>query len=279
MKIKRQILTAIKLLAKNDVIWFFIKPVISVARAIYNERERLQTTEQHIENFHPNIFDNLTVLNGPFKGMRYPRMLSKGSTLYPKLLGSYERELHPILLEFQQNNYSEILDVGCAEGYFAIGTAMNFKCEKLYAYDLDTSALEACREMALLNGVADKIETHPGLSADALGSFSFSDKGLIICDCEGFEKELFNEKNISNLTNCDLIIETHDLFDIEISTYLKNIISPTHSIETILSTDDINKAVDCDYPELVNMSLEEKKKILAEERPAIMKWLICRPLN
>ena len=38
------------------------------------------------------ISPNLTVLHGPFRGMRYPEMRSVGSALFPKILGSYERE-------------------------------------------------------------------------------------------------------------------------------------------------------------------------------------------
>ncbi|MDB4161169.1 50S ribosomal protein L11 methyltransferase [Bacteroidia bacterium] len=274
---KSHLVSFLKQLAKNDVFWFLIKPLVSAARVIYNSREDTPSAKRPKNLDHPSIFSSLTVLNGPFKGMKYPNMTSKGSTLYPKLLGSYESELHGILHEFKQIKYSQILDIGCAEGYFAVGMALQFQCDKLYAYDLDKTAIEACKEMAKLNGVASKIETNLGIDAVALASFRFTGKSLILCDCEGFEKELFSKENIQNLAQCDLIIETHDLFDIEISTYLIHLFSKTHTVETILSTDDIIKALDSSHIELANMSLGQKKNILAEERPAIMKWLICRP--
>ena len=211
--------------------------------------------------------------------MKYPKLISKGSTLYPKLLGSYESELHSTILTFQNNDYTEILDVGCAEGFYAVGMAMNFKFTKLYAFDSDPCALIACEEMAKENNVHDRIITRGGLDSQTLSSFTFQKRGLIICDCEGYEKELFTKENIHNLTSCDLIIETHDLFDIEISTYLIELFKDTHTIETILSTDDINKAIDSQYTELEHLSLIEKKKLLAEECQAIMKWLICRPIT
>ena len=44
-----------------------------------------------------------------------------GSVLIPKLLGSYEQELQPLLQRLAAQNYSEIVDIGCAEGYYAIG--------------------------------------------------------------------------------------------------------------------------------------------------------------
>ena len=33
---------------------------------------------------------------------------------------------------------------------------------------------------------------------------------FILCDCEGFEEELFDEISIENLNNVELLIECHD---------------------------------------------------------------------
>ncbi len=67
--------------------------------------------------------------------------------------------------------------------------------------------------MAKLNNVGDKIQVRSTCTADELANFNFTKRGLIICDCEGYEYELFNENNIDNLKNCDLIIEVHDFFN------------------------------------------------------------------
>ena len=40
-----------------------------------------------------SIFKNLEVRTGPFAGMQYPQAKSAGSSLLPKILGSYEKEL------------------------------------------------------------------------------------------------------------------------------------------------------------------------------------------
>jgi hypothetical protein len=50
------------------------------------------------------------VLDGPFAGMRYvPR--AAGSSLLPKLLGSYEAELHGIVAVVINSDYRKIVDV------------------------------------------------------------------------------------------------------------------------------------------------------------------------
>ncbi|MGC4021911.1 MAG: hypothetical protein QM734_08185 [Cyclobacteriaceae bacterium] len=132
--------------------------------------------------------------------------------------------------------------------------------------------------MANLNGVISRVQVRSTFTPEELLNFPFTGKGLIICDCEGFE-QIINKENIKNTLNCDFIIEVHDFIDISISTYLKNLLSPTHEIESIKSVDDIQKALEYDFPELNGLSLNERKELLAEGRPSIMEWLICTSKN
>jgi hypothetical protein len=110
-----------------------------------------------------------------------------------------------------------------------------------------------------------------------LGEFTFTKRGLIICDCEGFEKALFNPSNIQNLKTCYLLIETHDFIDITISGTLIELFSPTHGITVIKSLDDIEKVRVYDYEEARSLSLATKLKLFSERRPAIMEWLYLTP--
>lgn len=74
----------------------------------------------------------LVVQGGPFQGLQYvpsivesalavPRAL--GSALIPKLLGCYEAELQGVLAQILATPYQDILDIGSAEGYYAVGLA------------------------------------------------------------------------------------------------------------------------------------------------------------
>ena len=62
------------------------------------------------------------VAAGPFAGMRYITR-SCGSKLAPKVIGCYERELHPAIENAIRGDYQRIIDIGCAEGYYAVGLA------------------------------------------------------------------------------------------------------------------------------------------------------------
>lgn len=262
---------------KNDFFWSILKPISNVGMTLVHARESHLVENNILKVNFNSLTESLTVLNGPFKGLKYPSIDSVGSAIYPKLIGSYERELHPTIKSIENEKYSEIIDIGCAEGYYAIGMARNYNNAKIYAFDMDSRARKLCSDMAELNGVADRVEIHSECTPDFLRTFNFSKKGLIISDCEGFESELFTPENIVNLQKCDLIIETHDFINLNISTKLKVLFSKTHDIESIYSVDDIHKALNYGFSELSNMTLYNKKRILSERRPAIMEWLFCRP--
>jgi len=61
-----------------------------------------------------------TVVTAPFAGMRLMRATSWGDgDLAPKLLGYYEAELHPAMAKAVARNPKTIVNIGCAEGYYA----------------------------------------------------------------------------------------------------------------------------------------------------------------
>src|SRR5215813_4226420 len=74
----------------------------------------------------PKIFQKLgnRVLTGPFKGMivtDQPNWDDGNSTL--KLLGCYEHELWDAIELAITRKPSAVINIGCAEGYYAIGLA------------------------------------------------------------------------------------------------------------------------------------------------------------
>ncbi|MCX6248460.1 MAG: class I SAM-dependent methyltransferase [Bacteroidetes bacterium] len=246
-----------------------------VRRDIVNERLR----QKMVKDYVPLLFSDLTVKHGPFKGMIYPSARSTGSSLFPKLLGSYEQELRPIIETACRIPYTEIVDIGCAEGYYAVGFARRSPSVKVFAFDTNSEAISYCREMAVLNGVSERVITGGFCSPAILMGLPLTAKALIICDCEGYEKELFSKQVIRHLSKHDLLIEVHDCIDIEISTVLVERFSDTYRIEEILSTDDTYKARKYHFPELEGFSLHKRREILAENRSGIMSWFYLTPKN
>lgn len=210
----------------------------------------------------------LTVINGPFKGLKYPDFISLGSTLIPKLLGSYEAELHNIIHEIIEFGYVEIWDVGCAEGYYAVGLAMRSPESKIIAFDIDVNSRNACLKMIELNNVKSQVSIQSKCDAKKINDFEFK-RGLIISDCEGFEYELFSKVNISE-KNLNYLIEIHE-WPLEFNMALKigELFSRTHNLQIIESKSDLFKAKNYSFPPITDSSahsLEQRFNVFKENR-------------
>lgn len=269
---------------KNNFIWSVFKPLVRASEFLKYQRSLSQVdpataiAQKKFEEI-KSILKEPVVKHGPFKGLKYPDYTSYGSTIFPKIIGCYENEIAGVFNNFSEKNYSEIIDIGCAEGYYAVGMAMKMPDAMIYAYDIDENSRSYCQQLAQLNGVVDKIEIRSECSENELAVFSFTVKGFILCDCEGYEKYLFTEHSAKNLANCDLLIETHDFIDIDISGHIKSVFSNTHQLTIIKSVDDIEKARTYDFPETSNLDLKIKKEIFREGRPAIMEWYFLESKN
>jgi hypothetical protein len=148
------------------------------------------------------------ILTGPFQGMLYLDETVWGPIM-PKWAGSYEMELQDIIARIGQLGYDQIVNIGCAEGYYAVGLALlDRRCEVL-AFDPDPFARGQLRRLAGLNLVSDRIRifsqcTHFRLSRLLKG------KTLVFCDIEGQECVLLDPARVSGLRSADLLIEVHE---------------------------------------------------------------------
>ena len=223
------------------------------------------------------ISPDMVVRHGVFRGLKYPAEKSVGSVLIPKLLGSYEQELQPLLQRLVTRNYSEIVDIGCAEGYYANGLGRLFPASKIFAYDTNPEGIRLCRLMAQANQIEDRIVTGSFCDVAVLQKLPLTRRALVVSDCEGYEKHLFTPETVRKLINHDVLIEVHDMVDITISAQLRTVFQATHDLEIIQSVDDIKKAQTYDYPELAAFNLAQRKILLAEHRATIMEWFYFSP--
>jgi len=225
------------------------------------------------------IYKDLHIRRGPFKNMRYSTFASTGSTLFPKLIGIYEHEIADIFEEAKKQHYEFFIDVGCAEGYYAVGMAKFGNAERVIAYDIDDYAKQLCGEMASINQV--QVEIRHELTAEELQNYPFdkAKRSFIMVDCEGFERKLFTNDNIKNLQNVECLIEIHDWCQYEKRTreILLNMFKDTHECKIIEGIDDYDKAYDYKIEELMSFSIKERFKIFAEKRRRIGAWLYCVP--
>jgi len=209
----------------------------------------------------------LTVRYGPCHGLKYTPEAARDRLIICKLLGSYEKELHRVFETADFVNYDCIVDVGCAEGYYAIGLALRTRCS-VFAFDAAGPEIELARGMALQNGVADRVRFGSWCSPESLKTIVKQHaKPLVFSDCEGYETELFTEEVIPALRSSDLLIELHGTAKDILPDRLQN----THEIELIPSTD----RSDSQYEELRDLSPDIREFVLDEFRKQ-QYWLWAR---
>jgi len=176
---------------------------------------------------------------GPFAGMHYVDA-SVGSAYLPKLLGTYERELAYLIEQACANRPGLIVDLGAAEGYYAVGLARRNPQARVIAFEQDIAGREALRKMARLNGVADQVEIHGRCEAAdlqlCLNSWSArlpNHVPFVICDVEGDERLLLDLATVPSLETANVLVETHDFIRPGITEELRSRFGPTHTIECI----------------------------------------------
>jgi hypothetical protein len=148
-----------------------------------------------------------SVQAGPFIGMRYTRsaLLSRHAT--PALLGVYERQLYPFM-EGAAQRCDLVVDLGSAEGYFAVGLARQGK--RVVAFDADPHERRICKEMASANQVSKGVTVRPWCDPGTLIDLvKGQGRAFIISDIDGGEVDLFTPEVVAATRHCDLIIEMH----------------------------------------------------------------------
>ena len=149
------------------------------------------------------------VLAGPFAGLRYSVIRSVGSVLAPKIVGTYEEELFPVWEGWKGREYADILDIGCAEGFYAVGAARLWPYATVHAYDIEPKALALCQNLAEANGVDERVRVEGPCTAETLRAFPYREQTLVISDCEGYEAALFTAETMPALAHADIVIEVH----------------------------------------------------------------------
>lgn len=144
---------------------------------------------------------------GPFKGLRHPGQ-AHGSTLAPKLLGTYEKEIQADLLGLAAKART-FLNIGCAEGYYTTGLAARGHLRQVIGVDRDRQALRAAAASARENGVDEICEFTTDVH-EAIDRLEHID--LILIDVDGAEldvlNDLLNTCRAEVLTDSTLVIET-----------------------------------------------------------------------
>ncbi|MDX9689296.1 MAG: hypothetical protein EOM37_00040 [Proteobacteria bacterium] len=171
------------------------------------------------------------VFAGPFRGMEMIREIMDRIFL-PSLLGTYEWELHEAIESAIKKEYTHVINIGCAYGYYSVGFARRLPNATIYARDIIEAERDLCRKMAEANGVADRIEIGGIFNGEDFTQFE--DKHtLAFVDIEGGEIDLLDPEKYPALKKIDMIVELHDCIIPEASSIIRQRFEKTHDIKII----------------------------------------------
>jgi len=206
------------------------------------------------------------VMGGPFQGMHYLEQ-SVCSVLNPKLVGSYEQELHNLLEQAIARDYETVVDIGCAEGYYAVGMLFRMKHTRCVAFDLDARARELCMRLAQLNDVDGWLTLLEQCDPDSLKRH-LPPRSFVLSDCEGAELDILYPSLVPNLRTCDILVELHDFLRPGLRSVILQRFAATHHAQ-IIEQQERNGA---NYSQLGFLSAKNRHMAVQECRPARMQW-------
>lgn len=211
------------------------------------------------------------VMTGPFAGMKMLReqRWSDGA-LSPMLLGCHEQELHgPIEAEIERLSMlrcaPRIVNVGCAEGYYAVGMALRLPRAAVWAIDTDDGALDIARRTAALNGVQLRI----GEPLDE----ALAAPHLVIMDCEGGEFGYLDPAKFPGLLRAHIIVEVHNKHDFNMAGIL---LERWRHFHHIVAYQEVGRDPNL-YPFLRPARSVIRWLAVCENRPCQMGWFVMRP--
>jgi hypothetical protein len=215
---------------------------------------------------------------GPFAGMIIPERNSAwdDGNGGAKLLGTYEHELHAAIEHAAWRAPKTVINVGCAEGYYAIGFARLLPHAVVRAFDIREPVRQLCEEYAGKNGVADRLAIAEGCRSPHELRLATADwPRLYIVDCEGDELELLDLDRCPPLVHSDIIVECHDFMfpgrSSAVSLTLADRLGATHRVELIRPRlPDLDQFLFMrKFPSIMSVLMA------MEKRPMPCCWLAC----
>ena len=237
-------------------------------RGVHPEKQLLQTIQKYSKG---------QVSDGPFRGMRFTSE-GIGSAPVPKLLGTYEKELGPMVEQLCAMPFDRIINVGAGDGFYAVGMAMKTR-RPVIAYEMDEMGRKTIEEVAKANGVSENISIRGACDTAALNqALGDSPSALVVMDVEGMEDSLLDPEKVPSLLSAHILVEIHDMVDRTLGSRIIDRFRQTHSLKEIWSSDRTFADFPIPLPPKTAKKMEPHVlKSMYEYRPEKMRWFYLEP--
>jgi hypothetical protein len=213
-----------------------------------------------------------TVKHGPFKGMRLISDKWWGNDSVSMYFGLYEQEILNELASLSREQ-KIFIDIGAANGYYAIGVLVGSLFEESICYELSDNGRDVIQRNAVLNGVSNKIEIRGAAQKDFFEQIPDGKRqqAVLLIDIEGAEFELLTDRFFNAFRRSTIFVELHERAFADGQQRLANlraIASQMFNIKEIrMGARDPGK-----FLELQELSDTDRWLICSEGRPFMMHW-------
>ena len=262
----------------SQLLWynFLSKSIKSIVARLRGRpsvpRERRRLSDLLMSNY------NRTVQYGPLKGYKIPEQSHWGALARPSmLLGLYEREVVNALLKYAEKR-DVFVDVGAADGFFAVGLVACGIFKRSYAFEINTNGRQVIKKSSEINGVAHSVSVRGRFDTDFVANAEEFDlsRSVVLIDIEGEEFDLLDSLLIEQLRRAVLVVELHD-FHFADGAALRSALCArldAHFEVTTITTG----AREVPRSEFLDaMSDNERWLLCSEGRARRMEWLIALP--
>lgn len=220
------------------------------------------------------------VAAGPFKGLRFTNETA-GNALAPKLVGTYELELHGPVHQIIAAAPRRIVNVGAAEGYFAIGFARAVPGVSVVAYEAEVARCDQIRRLAAVNHVPDRVRVEGYCDLETFRkTLETVAPATVVMDIEGGEKELLNLEKVPQLRTCTILVEVHHATHANLEKLLSDRFYGTHKASAIPQRERIAADFLLPLPGWLSpFRASFKRRAMNEKKPPrAVSWLFLEPV-
>lgn len=213
------------------------------------------------------------ILDGPFAGMRYHRVVYAGSTL-DRTLGVYEKEIHAAIERMVAWSPDVVADIGTSDGYYLVGMARRLPAARVVGYDTLPLCRFLTRRLLRWNAVGSRGEVRGRCDGvDLERVLSGARRPAVICDCDGGEDPVLHPEVAPSLKRAMIIVELHDVFVPGISAEIRRRFEGTHDVELI----PVRVHAPSDVPPRFALDATDAADVVAGQRRMDNFWYLMTP--
>lgn len=217
-----------------------------------------------------------TVVAGPFAGMKLSLSPVSSRHHLGYVLGTQEMELREVIERAIARGHRHIINVGAADGYYAVGLARRLPQAAVTAFETLDAMHPVLKRVAALNGVEPRLRILGMCQTQDLVDAIAQDGGrtLIVADIEGGEVDLLDPAQVPSLRRTDILVETHDAFAPRCTEIILERFAATHRTICIVS----RPRMLADFPEhflpaMVRAAPRTALELMHERRTGSQRWI------